>query len=426
MHVVRFPFKQPAKAAIGLPSPYLRTASSQPIQSTSMAKSPNRSALVTVLPETDMVKLKILFVLLQLDAGGSERVALDLARQFTSGGFEVYLAAFKGGALETAFREVCREIFFINKKPGIDFSSMWRLSQIIGQYRIDVVNAHHYMPCFYSFPGACVLHKRRLIYTEHSAPEVESICAGFHGKLLNLMLHRIYKVVGVSRLITETFIKGYPRHTGRFVTILNGVEAEKFYQPQFREEVRRQFGFTREHYVVGTVANFRNIKNHACIVRAAARLKDSCPHVRFLFVGTGFPGDSENSEETIRLLISKHQLEDRVVLAGYQENIPAMLASLDAFCLASFSEGLPVSILEAMAAGLPVIGSKVNGIQEVVDNQITGLLFANNNDKELTWLIENLAQGKIAGNRLIENAFVFLKDNHSYSKVYGEYCSLVS
>ena len=103
-----------------------------------------------------------------------------------------------------------------------------------------------------------------------------------------------------------------------------------------------------------------------------------------------------------------------------------MLASLDAFCLASFSEGLPVSILEAMAAGLPVIGSKVNGIQEVVDNQITGLLFANNNDKELTWLIENLAQGKIAGNRLIENAFVFLKDNHSYSKVYGEYCSLVS
>ena len=74
-------------------------------------------------------------------------------------------------------------------------------------------------------------------------------------------------------------------------------------------------------------------------------------------------------------MIAALELEDRIVLAGYRDDIPLLLSSLDVFCLPSLSEGLPVSILEAMAAMVPVIGSNVAGIREVVDSGKTGLLW---------------------------------------------------
>lgn len=371
-----------------------------------------------------MDKKKVLFILLQLDAGGSERVALDLARNLDKERFEVYLAAFKGGVLERAFREVCSDLFFIDKKPGFDLAAMLRISRIIAHHRIDVVNAHHYMPCFYSFLGARVLHDRNLVYTEHSVPEVEDIRAGVHGTLLNMMLYRLGVVVGVSQQITETFKRSFPDHAKKFVTILNGVDVEKFYQPQFRESVRQHFGFSQEHFVVGTVANFRKIKNHECIVRAAARLKESVPHVRFLFVGTGFPTDPEDPEGHVRRLIEECGLQERVILAGYQENIPAMLSAMDAFCLASFSEGLPVSILEAMAARLPVIGSRVRGIAEVVVDRNNGFLFVSGDDQSLATCIDQVVNNSEEAKRYSVVAFDMVKTVHGLSQWVDCYASL--
>ena len=72
-----------------------------------------------------------------------------------------------------------------------------------------------------------------------------------------------------------------------------------------------------------------------------------------------------------------------------------MLSAMDCFCLPSFSEGLPVSILEAMAAGLVVVGSDVSGIREVLENGVTGFLFPSNDDKELAKLLNNIILGKI-------------------------------
>ncbi len=322
--------------------------------------------------------------MLQLDAGGSERVVFDLARSLDTDKFEVFVAAFKGGVLAKPLKNICKDVFIIEKKQGLDITAMFKLATIVRNYRIDVVNAHHYMPCFYSFLGTRVLNCKRLVYTEHSVPEVENVAGCVHGKIFHWMLYRINAVVGVSRAITGKFREKYPRHAEKFHEILNGVDIEKFRGKGAREEVRSSWGLVKEHFVVGTVANFRKVKNHACLVRAAGRLKDTHPQLRLFFVGTGFPGDAENSEDEVRALIRELGLQDRVVLAGYQENIPEMLSAFDAFCLPSFSEGLPVSLLEAMAAGVPVIGSEVKGIVEVVKDGKTGVLFSSNSDSELS------------------------------------------
>ena len=354
--------------------------------------------------------------MLQLDAGGSERVVLDLARNLNLFDFDIYVAAFKGGVLEPKFREVCKEIFFIEKKTGLDLSAMLKLSKIVAQNSIDVVNAHHYMPCFYSFLGTRLLNRKRLLYTEHSVPEVVNVFKSIHGKLFNWMLYRMNSVIGVSRGITDEFKRSYPRHAEKFIEILNGVDIEKFTCRDHREKIRKEFGFSSEHFVVGMVANFRKVKNHACLIRAIARLENDCPQLSLLLVGTGFYGDTENSEGDIRRMIEDFDLGKRVIFAGYQGDVPTILSALDAFCLPSFSEGLPVSVLEAMAAGVPIIGSNVKGISEVVEDNKTGLLFNSNNCVELSHKIYDVIHRDGLADKLADNAFTFVSDRHSLTE----------
>jgi len=359
-----------------------------------------------------MLKKRILFVLVQLDAGGSERIVLELAKGLDPEQFDVYVAAFKSGVLDEEFRSVCKNVFIVEKKPGFDKDAIKQFSKIIKLNNIDVVNAHHYMPLFYSFFGTKLFNDKRIVYTEHSVPEVERVTSTLHGYLFYWMLFRIYAVVGVSRAVTAKFVERYPGHTGKFREILNGVDVENFYTGGKRAAVREQFGLPNDCFVVGTVANFRRIKNHPCLVRAAARLKDDYPQLRLLFVGTGAAGDPENSEPEIRSLLRELHLESRVIFAGYQDDIPAMLSAFDAFCLPSFSEGLPVSILEAMSARVAVIGSAVAGISEVVENRVTGLTFPSDDDEQLAVRLREVLEDKHLAKQLIANAYTFASQAH--------------
>jgi L-malate glycosyltransferase len=360
-----------------------------------------------------MQKIRVMFVVLQLDAGGSERVVLELAQNLDPLQYEIYVAAFKGGVLKAPLKKICKDIFFIEKGSGFDISAMFHLAELVRKNGIDVVNAHHYMPCFYSFLGTRILNRKKLIYTEHSVPEVEAVGSGIHGKIFWWMLFQINAVIGVSNEIIKNFKHYYPRHEKKFLTVLNGVDTEKFASGKNRKDVRAQWGLTADNFVVGTIANFRRVKNHACLVRAASRLKDSHPQLRLLFVGKGFSGDPENSEDEVRELIQQLDLKDKVFLAGYQENIPEMLSSFDVFCLPSISEGLPVSVLEAMAAGVPVVGSQVQGIKEVIKNRETGLLFLPNNDIQLACLLKEIISSKSFAQYLANQAIDYVQRVHS-------------
>lgn len=371
-----------------------------------------------------MKKTRIMFAMLQLDAGGSERVVLDLARNLNSEQYEIYVTAFKGGALEISLREVCKAVFFIRKRKGFDFLAMCQLAKLIRENDIDVVNAHHYMPCFYSFLGAKILSKKRLIYTEHSVPEVEQIASSIHGKVFFWMLFRINGVIGVSGQITEKFRQFYPIHADKFLPILNGVDVEKFRTDNKRDHIRKEFGILKSHFIIGSVANFRKVKNHTCLIRAAARLQDSHPQIRLFFVGTGFPDDSENSEDEIRESIRVFGMQNKVIMAGYKRNIAEILSAFDLFCLPSFSEGLPVSILEAMAVGIPVIGSDVKGTAELIKHRENGFLFNSNDDKDLSDKIETIMKNPSFVKLISANAYNYVKTNHDIQKWVGNYACI--
>jgi glycosyltransferase involved in cell wall biosynthesis len=114
-------------------------------------------------------------------------------------------------------------------------------------------------------------------------------------------------------------------------------------------------------------------------------------------------------------------LDRYVVFNGYREDVPRLLHGFDSFCLASFSEGLPVCLLEAMAAGVPVIGSNVRGIREVISHMETGLLFPSNDVDALTHAFEILIDNPRLASNLKKKAFGFVCQNHGMEQWVSRY-----
>ena len=135
-----------------------------------------------------------------------------------------------------------------------------------------------------------------------------------------------------------------------------------------RSAVRRELGVGEEEIVVGTVANFRSQKGYPDLLAAARRVVDSHAGVRFVAVGQG------PLENDVRALHDELGLGGRFRLLGYRDDVPRVLAGCDVFVLASRYEGLPVALMEAFAAGLPIVATDVVGIRHMVRNGVDGVL----------------------------------------------------
>ncbi|MGZ4706444.1 MAG: glycosyltransferase, partial [Acidimicrobiales bacterium] len=135
-----------------------------------------------------------------------------------------------------------------------------------------------------------------------------------------------------------------------------------------RQAVRAELGVGPEQLLVVTVANFRAPKGYPDLLRAASLVAARRPDVRFVIVGQG-PLEDELRAEHARL-----RLEPTVDIVGYRADAPRLTAAADLFVLASHHEGIPVAAMEALAAGVPVVATRVGGLAEAVDDGTSGRL----------------------------------------------------
>lgn len=188
------------------------------------------------------------------------------------------------------------------------------------------------------------------------------------------------------------FARDDPRR-GRVVVVHNGLALQPLPCPSdARQAVRRELDIPDEAFLFGMIAQLRRHKDHTTLLEALAQL----PAARLLFVGSG------PTEPEVRARIAQLRLEARVTLAGYRADAPRMLAALDAFVLASEIEGLPVSIMEAMAGGLPVVATRVGGVPELVQEGETGLLVPMRDAGALASAMRRLIQDPATARRMGE------------------------
>lgn len=184
----------------------------------------------------------------------------------------------------------------------------------------------------------------------------------------HLALPRFERVYTVSQTMKKNVLRGGTPED-RVRVIHTGLDLAHIDSGAPRHETRARFGFDDGHVVVGTVSRLFAEKGHTHLLDALRLLRDDCPELRALIVGTG------DLLEPLRRRAAELGLADRVVFTGFYDDLPGALRAMDLFAQPSvLDEGFPTAVLEAQAAGLPVVASDIGGTWETIDRDKTGLL----------------------------------------------------
>jgi len=306
----------------------------------------------------------VIHLLSGLQIGGMERAALRLA----SAGLQraqrhdilLYDTGFRSTALDFDPGPVPTHL--LPRQPGVDLPFAWRLARYLRARGSEVVHAHNDTALFYAVLATRLLAGRRprVVGTFHSWPARGS----WKARTLNRALAPAASVVAVSQELASRLTRtGWLRHCG---VIRNGIALDTRSGTRAEGVWRRELGIPDQAILVGHVGRMDPIKRHADLLQAAVLLRQSHPEVMFLLVGRGAL-EGEIRARAVNL--------PNIRILPQVTDIPGLLRSLDVFVLCSAHEGTPLALLEAMAAGLPLIATRVGGIPEMLGEEApAGLL----------------------------------------------------
>jgi glycosyltransferase involved in cell wall biosynthesis len=309
--------------------------------------------------------LSIVHVLSSFGMGGQERVALDLAAGQAAAGHRVLtvsLAPAPDGPLAAEFQARGLTIQTVAKRPGRDPRLFLALARLFRMRRADVVHTHNPQPLLFAGLPA-KLARAGLVHTKHGVnPDLPRRLAMRRaaGRLVDVF-------VAVSQPTAQVAVERRECRADRLRVVPNGIDLDRFRpDDDARRAIRRELGIPDGAFAAGTVGRLWPEKGHAYLIRSLAPVLGD----RFHLVITGEGPERERLTAQIAALPSPSSVH----LTGNRRDVPRLLAALDVFALTSNSEGLPLVIPEAMAAGLPVVATRVGGIPQVVEEGTTGFL----------------------------------------------------
>ena len=314
--------------------------------------------------------MRICQLLHAMTTGGAEVLADRIGRRFRDR-HDVVFACLDGlGELGQALRDDGYTVEVLDRGAGIDTGCMRRLARTFRGLRVDLIHAHQYTPFFYAAASRLCGHRLPIVFTEHGRffPDYPSRKRAVFNRW---MLRRRDRVVAVGRQVRQALVANESIPADRIEVIYNGIDLTAYAGGDCAEQRRAVRGDLRlggDDFVIAQVARLDSIKDHVTSVRALALLAARRPGVHLLIIGDG-PQRSEIAAE-----IERQGVGGRVHLLGLRRDVPALLAACDAAMLTSLSEGIPLSLIEGMAQGLPVVSTDVGGVREVVTEGGNGLL----------------------------------------------------
>ena len=251
-------------------------------------------------------------------------------------------------------------------RSGADVSAVAHMRRILKQGRFDVLNTHSGRDSLLGGAAARLAGTPLIVRTRHLALAITSRAT------YTWLPH---KVVAVSQSVMRYLVsEGVPQKD--IVTIYTGiVKAQSVSRAS--STLRAELGLGEDAVIAGTVAIMRDKKGHPDLIRIAKPLIDQRPNLHFVFAGDGPLFDE------IQANVQAQGLAGHIHLLGLRRDIPNVLAGFDLFVLPTHQEALGTSFIEAMAAGLPVIGTAVDGVPEVIDDGVNGLLVSAHDDPAL-------------------------------------------
>jgi len=269
-----------------------------------------------------------------------------------------------GSQLERALLSDGVPVWSLGKRCGPDLAMIGKLRKLLRTLRPEVIHTHLSALRYAVAAIIGITHPPRIVHTIHRVAERDSEF-GLRW-LQRWCLRRSTAVIAVSEEVAKSCARVYQEL--QVSVILNGIPIrDRALSPDARAKTRGALGIHPDCFVLCCVANFRAVKNHQALLKAFAGMTGQTG-AHLLLAGDGeLRTELEALARTLRITEQTHFL-------GEREDVAELLAASDAFVLPSFSEGTPLSVLEAMASGLPIIATSVGGLPELVRSGSEGVL----------------------------------------------------
>ena len=330
--------------------------------------------------------MKILQIITSLRTGGAERVVVDLAKQFRESGDDVAILLLDGTRTpmleeaETAGIEVqaLSKGWRAMRNPLLFFPLLRHLRR----NRYEVVHTHNTACQMLVALASCIV-PLHLVTTEHNTDNRRRRWRGFQA--VDRWMYRRYRQIVCVSEAARTALAAYladPALSNRMTVIPNGIDIQRFASALPAPDLLRQSG----HKVL-MVSAFRPQKDQQTLIRAIRQLPDD--YLLYLAGGSETDEDRRQLADCERL-VTDLGLRERVSFLGIRRDVPQLLAGADVVVLSTHYEGMPLSVLEAMASGRPFVASDVSGVHELVHG--AGLLFPDGDVSCLANLLRTICE----------------------------------
>lgn len=341
-----------------------------------------------------MAKTVIAHILHRLYLAGAEVLAAELARKLGSprdaeAPFRfVFYCLDEVGPLGEELQAEGFTVENLRRKPGIDLTVARRIAKLAKRDGVDILHAHQYTPFFYGslsrawplVPSPFLSGRPRMLFTEHGRhyPDLPNTKRILANRWL-LLKHRDH-VTAVGQWVRRALINNEGIAPDRIEVIYNGIHPDRFAPADAarRTAIRTSLGISDHLPVLIQVARFHPVKDHLTAIDALAEVVKVRPEVLLLLVGDG------EQRDAIVQRIQTHGLSRNVRLLGVRSDIPDLINAADLFLLSSLSEGVSVTLLEAMGCCRAIVATEVGGNSEVVEHGVTGLLSPRQDSKALS------------------------------------------
>ena len=342
--------------------------SSLPLPSVAPGRAPERPARARPAPVGHASRPRLLILTVGFTVGGAEQLILTTAPRLQRDGYEVTVACLKGWGLlgdELTARGV--RAIALGTRRMWDVRALGRLLSILRRDRIQIIRGHLFWANLVTRVVGRLASVPVVVTTHHDT----FIWMRWYHRLAERVTAPLSDVVTTcSESVRRQAIHTFGLRPGLVRTLRNAIEVpEVVPNPAARERVRRELGASRDDLLVGSLGRLVEPKKGLPVFLAAARLLTrEFANVRFAVVGDG-PSRAGLEERAAHEGVSHC-----TVFAGVRRDVPEVMGALDLFVQPSLWEGFGMTLLEAMAVGTPVVASRVDGIPEVVEDGVTGIL----------------------------------------------------
>lgn len=355
-----------------------------------------------------MNKTKIAHLQLLPLLSGVQNIMLSLLESLDQDKYEIYVISKPGGPLVKKVKELGFNYIpahFLERRISLkDIPAFIELIMIFKEYKFDLVHTHSSKTGFLGRIAGKIAKVPKVIHTVHGFsfnPTQPFFVRKFYFLLEKFAAYFADKMIVINDEETKIAIEKLRIKEDKIKKIYNGVKLNN---------VRRRFD-NRRKLNIGWVARFEKVKNVILTIEVAVEVCKKSEDIEFYLIGNG------TLFEKARKIVKDNRLDDRIHLLGWQNNIPKWLLKFDIFMLLSKFEGLSLSILEAMASRLPIIGSNVKGVKELVNDK-NGYLVDTYEKNKIVELIVSLLDKKQELQKKGEESYEIVKKRYNFDKFF--------